>query len=329
MKQVTYLNLPESWAIAADMICIITDDPKVIEKRLEACEASLGAIEMSSQPSTAFSSQHQSSSYPNRDSTNHYQTCPRHGQTGNIRSFRGHGTIAPSNHTCLSSGKTGYTSTYCYAQHTNIQECEPWKSQPSPGSNQNYGATQASITPQLPKLNPIQCKGRTRGERVNFRYPLLRLMEAKCNRIHPEMCSWWQMYLKLPLHFLYPQAKMYVLSATKGNGHIWLIDSAASIYCHLSSNKSLFRLTSYVTGIHWNGKWGVFHIWSKRYNQHHDLFWPSISTPWLLSHSPRGDLWFMYQSFKQTFYLWDEWWWHMLKSNLPEIFLYFQWTTLF
>ena len=47
-------NLPESWRPIAQTIRMITHDPDEIEDRLEAHEADLSAIEVSTQAATAF-----------------------------------------------------------------------------------------------------------------------------------------------------------------------------------------------------------------------------------------------------------------------------------
>ena len=47
-------NLPDSWRMIAQMIRMIANTPEDIEERLEAHEADLSAIEISSQAATAF-----------------------------------------------------------------------------------------------------------------------------------------------------------------------------------------------------------------------------------------------------------------------------------
>ena len=50
-------NVPESWQPIAQTIRMITQDPETIEERLEAHEADLGAIEVSTQAATTFIAQ--------------------------------------------------------------------------------------------------------------------------------------------------------------------------------------------------------------------------------------------------------------------------------
>ena len=50
-------NVPESWRPIAQTIRMITCNPDDIEERLEAHEADLNAIEISSQAATAFAAQ--------------------------------------------------------------------------------------------------------------------------------------------------------------------------------------------------------------------------------------------------------------------------------
>ena len=47
-------NVPESWRTVAQTIRMITNNPNVIEEKLEAHEADIDAVEMSNQASTAF-----------------------------------------------------------------------------------------------------------------------------------------------------------------------------------------------------------------------------------------------------------------------------------
>ena len=50
-------NVPESWRTVAQTIQMITNNPDIIEEKLEAHEADISAVEMSNQASTAFLSQ--------------------------------------------------------------------------------------------------------------------------------------------------------------------------------------------------------------------------------------------------------------------------------
>ena len=48
-------NLPESWQLISQMICMIAHTPDDNEERLKAHEADLNALEVSNQAATAFS----------------------------------------------------------------------------------------------------------------------------------------------------------------------------------------------------------------------------------------------------------------------------------
>ena len=54
-------NVPESWRAVSHMIRMITRDPDIIEEQLEAHEADLNALEMSTQATTTFIAQSRSS----------------------------------------------------------------------------------------------------------------------------------------------------------------------------------------------------------------------------------------------------------------------------
>ena len=57
-------NLPDSWRTIAQTIRMIVNTPEDIEERLEAHEADLSAIEISSQAATAFAARSNGNRFP-------------------------------------------------------------------------------------------------------------------------------------------------------------------------------------------------------------------------------------------------------------------------
>ena len=98
-------NLPESWRPIAQTIRMITRDPNKIEDRLEAHEADLSTIEISTQATTPFIAWPRTSYAPNGQNVT---PTPR-----------------PSYH-CNNCGKEGHSASRCYAPGGGLAGQAPW-----------------------------------------------------------------------------------------------------------------------------------------------------------------------------------------------------------
>ena len=147
-------NLPDSWRSIAQMIRMITQVPDKIEERLDAHEADLNAIEISSQAATAFIAQYQGASKSTRppppSSYNNQNQCSK--QT--------HQPIRPPYYHCNNCGKEGHSASRCYAPGGGLAGRTPWKGNQGQFNNSLNWKKIANYNPQNPQ-NPPQYDGAT------------------------------------------------------------------------------------------------------------------------------------------------------------------------
>ena len=124
-------NIPESWRTVAQTIWMITNDPDIIEEKLEAYEADISAVEMSNQASTAFLSQ---SHPPTSTGQGHNVQLPNYSRGRGMNFInqdqgRGSYTLPPTYQNC---GRIGHTISQCFAPGGPLHTYKPQTSTRSP-----------------------------------------------------------------------------------------------------------------------------------------------------------------------------------------------------
>ena len=216
-------NVPESWRIVAQTIRMITQIPDEIEDRLEAHEADLNALEISSQAATAFAA------LPRRG-----RPPPPPRPNNNFSSRTRNNLIPTNNHNfpkpifqCNNCHKIGHSASRCYAPGGGSEGQAPWQLNPRQSDNRfatTVDATATQITQPneyLPRFKPPTTKPQANQIPKSF------VMVASITEIPDE-----------PEPSMKISSELSALSSVENGSSLWLIDSAAS--SHLSGNKSLF-----------------------------------------------------------------------------------------
>jgi hypothetical protein len=140
--------VPESWRPIAQTIRMITNKPDDIEERLEAHEADLNAIEISSQAATAFAARSNPIKRP----------IPNVPPQTNNQSFN---RPVNSLYYCNNCGRSGHSVMRCFAPGGGLAGQEPWgkknidnQVKPAPIPRQNYprGVLPHPVPPVDPKI---------------------------------------------------------------------------------------------------------------------------------------------------------------------------------
>jgi len=114
-------NIPESWRPISQTIRMITCIPDEIEERLEAHEADLNALEISSQAATTFVAQSRPAQTTQPRMT--YQPNPYRSNTNQPNAPK---SFQKPTFTCNNCGKTSHSSAQCYAIGGGLEGQAPW-----------------------------------------------------------------------------------------------------------------------------------------------------------------------------------------------------------
>ena len=129
-------NLPDSWRTISQTIRMIANTPEDIEERLEAHEADLSAIEISSQAATAFAARSNGNQFPpSRGGFQHNYRSSQNAPFGKINVIY-----------CNNCRKEGHTASRCYALGSGNARHAPWATTQGQSRNLNHN----NITSKTP-----------------------------------------------------------------------------------------------------------------------------------------------------------------------------------
>ena len=197
---------------------MIANTPEDIEERLEAHEADLNAIEISSQAATAFAARSNGNRVP--PSRGGFQRNYRSSQNPPFRKIN---MIY-----CNNCRKEGHAASRCYAPGGGNAGHAPWAATQGQSSNLNHN----NITSKTPLQNTKTYGSAPNISRMNpanlAKHNKNIVMMAKIDGLPSENCE----------DNILIANKISALSSIEDKTHIWLLDSGAS--SHLCRNIELF-----------------------------------------------------------------------------------------
>ena len=212
-------NLPDSWRLIAQTIRMIANTPEDIEERLEAHEADLNAIEISTQAATAFAARANGNRFP----------PSRGGFQRNFRSSQNAPFGKINTIYCNNCGKEGHAASRCYAPGGGNAGHAPWAA--SQGQSNNISRNNLTPNPPLQSNKPqatVPKASQPAPTNLATHDTKNLVMMAKID--------------ELPNNFnednILIANNVSALSSVEDKTHTWLLDSGAS--SHLCGNIELF-----------------------------------------------------------------------------------------
>jgi gag-polypeptide of LTR copia-type len=120
-------NVPESWRSIAQTIRMIATDPDDIEERLEAHEADLSTVEVSTQAATAFIAQGRSARRFNNPPFNRSSNLQQSPINNNRQGMQGNGPSPQPFFRCNNCGKVGHSAARCTAPGGGLLRQDAWR----------------------------------------------------------------------------------------------------------------------------------------------------------------------------------------------------------
>ena len=219
-------NLPDSWRTIAQTIQMITQVPDEIEERLEAYEADLNTIEISSQATTAFIAQSKGLLKFNCPAPIRYNTHNQDRFLSNQHQQSYHPNNKPYYH-CNNCGREGDSASRCFAPVGGLTGQTPWRGTQGQSNNSLNSPRASNCVPQNSQKPP------TTGNQHTTAHFADRKLESKdivMMAILEEVNNHSSILLS---------NQSSAISEIEGNAHIWLLDSGASN--HISGNINLFE----------------------------------------------------------------------------------------